>query len=630
MKHRNADNWKGITTTGVLLAATLSLTAPPLTLPARAQSPRVVAPARGRTITLSFYNADVADVVRAISLQSGVNVAIAPGAKGKAVTVRIRQVSIEEALRVVAQAAGLGYRRTGTTYLVGTAEELKQAGGAGTSSTYALRNITPAAAKALIEGALPYVTVSVAEGSPAVILTGSEIDVLQAQRLLGYADVATPPAPAPPPVSDTITPTNVTAEFLAGVLQRAVPTATFDIRENTLIITGPKEAVERARALLPTIDVAASAVRRVEIYQVRYSTAESLQEMLTGALPGLSVTVAAEHYAPPTANFSPLGGGFEGGGGSGGGSGGGGGAGGGTGTGTGAATGAAGGAGGAGASPLSRPRAIILVGRESDVQLALQLLKSIDTAPEQVEIEARVIDLNLDNNSNLGISWGGSSNFTISENTAPDVLKFGSFSRSPLGFSGALNYIETKGLGKTLANPRISVIDNEDASIFIGDIFRFQRLAGQSATVGQVFTVDEVPVGIALLVRPRVNGNGEITLKVKPVVSTLTSISADGLPQTASREADSTLRVKDGETIVIGGLIREQEIRSLREVPFLSKLPIVGELFRNRNTSRQRTELVIFLTPRLLKDNGAAVARETDANLPDSAKTQPQLLAPQK
>jgi type II secretory pathway component GspD/PulD (secretin) len=138
-----------------------------------------------------------------------------------------------------------------------------------------------------------------------------------------------------------------------------------------------------------------------------------------------------------------------------------------------------------------------------------------------------------------------------------------------------------------------------------------------------VVEVEEVPVGIALLVRPRVNNEtGEITMNIKPAVSTITSID-QGIPQTATREASTTLRARDGETIVIGGLISDQESKSLQQVPILGQIPIIGELFRNRTTRRSRSELVLFLTPRLPRDNGAAGAAALEQRVPNDLKAQP-------
>jgi type II secretory pathway component GspD/PulD (secretin) len=118
----------------------------------------------------------------------------------------------------------------------------------------------------------------------------------------------------------------------------------------------------------------------------------------------------------------------------------------------------------------------------------------------------------------------------------------------------------------------------------------------------QIFDIREVPVGIVLLCRPRVNTEGFVTLKVNPVVSTITSFfGPERIPQTASREANSTIRVRDGETFAIGGLIRDEDRQNVSKVPILGDLPLVGQLFRNNFREKRRTDVTIFLTTRILK-----------------------------
>lgn len=627
----------------VVVLSALGIGAAPVAAQGGGGAARVAVPQQRRLITLSFAGADAVDVLRAISLQSGINIAVTAGARSQPVTVRLRGVSVDEAVRLVTQAAGFGFRRIGSTYLVGPPGEIKRSGAAAGNflTTFALKNLTSAAAKTLIEGALPLVTVQTAAGTASVVLTGPEPDVIRAQRLLSATDVATPPAP---PVSLTVTPTNVAAGALADVLRRAVPGLTIEVQGNTAILNGPQETISRAREIIASVDTPAGAGRRIEIYNIKYSSASALVRMLSTVIPGLQATPSAEPYVPPAATLQTVGGvGGSTGGGFGGNAGGGLGgsssvgissglgSGGGGNSGIGSSdmqSGTGSGAGGtaAGSSRGDRARSLILIGRDTDVDAGLRLVQAVDIAPAQVEIEARIIDLSLPNTLDVGIQWGGNagayqSNVTVAEQDLRDILRFGRFARTNLqSFSATLSYLETRGRSKTLANPRISVIDNEEASIFIGEERRFQSLAGTSATVGQVFTVNVVPVGIALLVRPRVNNEtGEITMSIQPTVSTVTSL-IDGLPQTASRTANTTLRVRDGETIVIGGLISDQETKSIQQVPLLGNIPIIGELFRRRINSRTRSEILLFLTPRLLRDNGAASAAAIQERLPDNLR----------
>src|SRR5207248_2462915 len=118
----------------------------------------------------------------------------------------------------------------------------------------------------------------------------------------------------------------------------------------------------------------------------------------------------------------------------------------------------------------------------------------------------------------------------------------GKFTRAPFNFNVTLEAMEQRRDAKVLARPNVAVIDGEEASIFIGDILRYERLESVTAT-GQTFTIETVPVGVALLCRPRVNAGGDITLRIHPVVSNVTAFVGRNrdIPITASREADTSL-----------------------------------------------------------------------------------------
>ena len=159
----------------------------------------------------------------------------------------------------------------------------------------------------------------------------------------------------------------------------------------------------------------------------------------------------------------------------------------------------------------------------------------------------------------------------------------------------------TTGEAKILANPKVQVMDNDGASIFVGDTLRVQ-VAQAGALGAQTVEIKEFPVGIILLINPRINADGNITMHVNPVVSSISAIGPNGLPQTSSREAETTVMVKDGETIVLGGLIRDEYSKVISEIPILSKLPIVGELFKNRSSSKKRKDVIVTITPHIVPD----------------------------
>src|SRR5207249_3963352 len=116
---------------------------------------------------------------------------------------------------------------------------------------------------------------------------------------------------------------------------------------------------------------------------------------------------------------------------------------------------------------------------------------------------------------------------------------------------------------------------------------------------------EEERVGIYLQVAVHVTGDGEVTLTLYPQVSSVTSfltVNGASYPQISTREQQTTVRVKDGQQIVIGGLIQDQEIRNLQKVPILADIPLFGELFTWRRHTHNKTEVVIMISPEILKD----------------------------
>jgi type IV pilus assembly protein PilQ len=269
----------------------------------------------------------------------------------------------------------------------------------------------------------------------------------------------------------------------------------------------------------------------------------------------------------------------------------------------------------------TKARTLILTGLADQVAAAVDLLQQLDTAPAQVQIEARLVDIQPEKTRELGIEYDWTQitwkegptrrpedvgqNHTDGTvdvgNGSGSGLKFGRFFKTPFDLTAVIKALETQRVAKLLANPKIAVVDSEDASIFIGDLLRYRVLSSITPGGAEQFTVETVPVGVALLVRPRVHEN-EITLKVHPVVSTVTDfVGPERIPQTASREADTTFRMKDGETVALGGLIREEELKIMRQVPLLGNLPLIGELFRSRTNSKRKSEVTVFLTSRILR-----------------------------
>jgi type II secretory pathway component GspD/PulD (secretin) len=247
-------------------------------------------------------------------------------------------------------------------------------------------------------------------------------------------------------------------------------------------------------------------------------------------------------------------------------------------------------------------RVILLRGPRNAVAAAIGLIKGMDAPRLEVSIGVTVHDVENDVAKNLGLSWTYG-NIQINEDN-PNGLSLGSFSRAPLSFSATIAALETKSKSKLLAAPNVTVLDGERAFILIGSRLTFPVLIGYSQANTPIFNTQEERVGIYLQVAARISPDGTVTLSLYPQVSTVSGyiqVNGASYPQIATTEAQTTLQVKSGETIVLGGLMHDQELSEIDKVPILSSIPLLGELFKNRTRSKTSSQILITLTPVIQK-----------------------------
>ena len=268
------------------------------------------------------------------------------------------------------------------------------------------------------------------------------------------------------------------------------------------------------------------------------------------------------------------------------------------------------------------------VKRHESIRAFIELVNRRIT--QQVEIEARIVEVTLRDEQKLGVDWdlaASTLDGVRMQARAPlDVAGVGgallganSFAAT-LGFGRASSIIQAlkqQGEVKTVAQPRLRALNNQTAFIKVGEdrpFFRLQQtttLQQPGATTAfnqtqETFSVSTITIGTILAVTPQIDGDRMITLDVLPAITRLQAIvtSPDGrqtAPVTEVKQASTIVRLRDGETAIIGGLISEETAETERRIPLLGKLPLIGAAFRSKANLRARTELVIFLTPRLVR-----------------------------
>ena len=326
-----------------------------------------------------------------------------------------------------------------------------------------------------------------------------------------------------------------------------------------------------------------------ELYTVKYLSAKNLQETLTKLLPGVTTTVGPDLMVPilgsASTGTSTSGGQMSS-------------------LGAGSSTSESGSA-NTNLHRTSLSRTLILRGPDNLVQDALSLAKRLDTPRPQVRIEAMILEISADPTEELGVQWSWKP-LTLNEQSAPGIIKFGKFTRSTVSFTDIVSALIDSKKGRLLARPNLCVLDCERASMLIGDRLLYPKVVSYTDAGNPLYDKEEVQVGISLQVVPRIGDDGFITLTIYPQVSTVTKLQQIGgvtYPQISTREAQTTVRVRTGEQIAIGGLFKEEEILNMSKVPFLADLPILGELFKYKRTEKHKSEIVIIITPEILSES---------------------------
>ena len=268
---------------------------------------------------------------------------------------------------------------------------------------------------------------------------------------------------------------------------------------------------------------------------------------------------------------------------------------------------------------------LLILATPADYDVIEGALRKLDIVRRQVLVEVLLAEVTLSDELQFGIDW-----FIRARNNTSGTLNLGGL---PLGgpilgtnnvvpaFSGlqlinltgnevraVLNTLGSDGRTQILAAPQIMVLDNEKAEIKVGDRISVQTQAqtGVNTGTGVLNSFQYLETGILLAVTPRINSGGMVTLEVNQEVSQpkagTGNTATNPNPDVSTRNAKTSVAVASGESIVLGGLIRENKIRETSGLPLISKIPILGALVGNQHYLRERTELVLIITPRIVNN----------------------------
>lgn len=267
-----------------------------------------------------------------------------------------------------------------------------------------------------------------------------------------------------------------------------------------------------------------------------------------------------------------------------------------------------------------------------------KMIAELDKPTKQIYIQAEIVEISASDDSELGVQWlwnntdkinsrvGTQFNLQKVENlvdapTGPvDNFPFPVGSGLGIGIlktdvEAVLHALSTTNDINLLSRPRIMTLDNQEAIIEVGDQIPYKKL-NQFGVVSFEFK----DATVQLVVKPHIVDSDNIILQVSQKADFANGFTPDGTPIISTRKASTMVKVKNGQTIVIGGLMRDSMVKSESKVPVLGSIPILGLLFRNKKTTRVKTELIVFIRPIIVEEGMVEDVFEEEFNLKNNVE----------
>jgi type II secretory pathway component GspD/PulD (secretin) len=262
-----------------------------------------------------------------------------------------------------------------------------------------------------------------------------------------------------------------------------------------------------------------------------------------------------------------------------------------------------------------------------------RIVRSIDYPHTQVLLETRLIEVTVDNNNKYGIDWGALSPISTGLDFPAAPVKTGYILsgglRRPLNINLLLDMLIQEGDARVLMNSKLTTTNNREASLHIGEKIPYITQNYNSAATaggGANLQVNHEEVGVKIHMLPHVNKDAEITLMLEPEVSSITGFKGPNsdLPLVKVRKTQTTVRVADGQTIFLAGLLSEEESEEVRKIPVLGQIPVIGGLFSHKLTTKRKTNLIIEIKPRIIrKSSDLSFAEPVDTTAAPKAPAAP-------
>ncbi len=607
--------------------------------------PATAAPGRSGGISMNFHDVEISTVVRFISETTGRNFIYDDKLKGKITIVAPRALSKAEAFDLftsVLELKGFAVVNTGSAYRVSPLSMVKQdpikvSRGkhrpARVNEMYMARLIPLdyLAPREILPVLTPMVSrqgyIAAFGSSNSLLVLDTARNVDKVLKVVGYLDVKSATRP-----SELVLLKNSMAKDMVEMLQkyeagpggvaaapgqqplqqaslRKLPIAAE--RLNGLIIFGNEAERERQKEIISMLDVKPSeAASMINVYYLENADAEGLAETLekvVNAEPARTGAAAANKNRTPAKTVSRFKNPIV-------------------------------------ITPDTDTNSLIIMAQPDDYSALVKVIKKLDRRPLQVYVEAMIVEVSVDRAKDLGTKWraaaqqngkpitiggfgtvdastmtnivdglsgfsiGGMANFFDFSVTQPDgsVMTLG----AP-GFSVLFSLSDFKDVVNVLSTPQILTSDNQEAEIVVGENVPFLSSLERATTTADqpiLQSIERKDVGVTLKIKPQISKGDYIKLDIYQEISSVTPTTQTGGVSaadiiTSKRSAKTTVVVKDRQTIVIGGLIQDKIVKSKTRVPVLSKIPLLGWLFKSTSERKEKTNLLVYLTPTIVRSS---------------------------
>ncbi len=590
-----------------------------------------------KKITLDFVDVELATFTKFVSDTTGRNFVFDDRLKGKVTVITPTGLSKEETFKLFTSVLNLkGFTLQpvgGNVYKIIPVSEARQIG---------LPVMTTQANENYMIRLIPLQYISAPEAvrflSPVVSRDGyiASFDqgnyllvidsALNIDKLMGILDVIDTAPIAQR--SEIVFLKNARAEDVARILNEGLPRKTpsgpphaiAEPRLNAVVLIGDKAEKEAMKRLMTMLDVPTKLVLSgIHVYFLEHANAEDLAKTLQGLIGQQGKGTAVPVAAASTQEKIKI-------------------------------------------TPDKGTNALVISASQADYQDLLPVIKKLDRARSQVFVQAMIVEASLSDLTQLGAEWratvmkGGQPIFiggvgTIDSTAVQNIISglsglsmggLGNILNIPVttvngvpqtltlpGFAALFDSSQFKDAVHVMSTPQIYTSDNQEAEILVGQNVPFptgsQTAVGTTATAGLITTVERQDVGIKLKITPHITEGDvvrldiyqEISSVVQPTVSgtNLVSLLSSVGPTIDKRSTKTSVFVNDGQTIVIGGLMSENDEDSVTKVPLLGDIPILGYLFKHRSVSRQKTNLLVFISPIVIKtpsDIGKVTEEKTE------------------